>query len=140
MNKDDAQITTQCGQSTSNETVLLVEDEPLLREMAVLVLSGRGYHVLAAENGVEALRLVEQHTGEDIHLLITDVLMPQMGGLELAERLRALSSHTKVLLCSGCTQDTIIPDGSDPGISFMQKPYSVTTLANKVRELLDMAA
>ena len=138
-------VTTQRDQPadlhTGTETVLLVEDEPMLRELGLLVLSGLGYRVLPADNGVQALRLLEQHRGQNIHLLVTDVVMPEMGGKELAERLRALSPHTKVLFCSGYTEDAIVHDGTlDPGISFVQKPYTVATLANKVREVLEIAA
>ena len=113
----------------------------MLRELGLLVLSGLGYRVLSADNGVQALRLLEQHRGQNIHLLVTDVVMPEMGGKELAERLRVLSPHTKVLFCSGYTEDAIVHDGTlDPGISFVQKPYTVATLANKVREVLEIAA
>jgi two-component system cell cycle sensor histidine kinase/response regulator CckA len=123
-----------------NETLLLVEDEPILREMNVMVLSGLGYHVLPAGNGVQALDLVEEHREWDIHLLITDVLMPQMGGLELAKRLRAFSPRTKVLFCSGHSEATVMHNANAGGFSFMEKPYSVATLTNKVRELLEKAA
>jgi CheY-like chemotaxis protein len=136
MNRDEAQSASGGDQ----KTVLLVEDEPLLREMDIMVLSGLGFRVLPAENGVEALRLVEENSGQKIHLLVTDVLMPEMGGLELAERLRAGSPQTKVIFCSGCAEDTILPQGGSAGISFMQKPYSITTLTDKVREALEMAA
>jgi PAS domain S-box-containing protein len=125
--------------NTGTETVLLVEDEPMLRELGLLVLSGLGYRVLSADNGVQALHLIEKHRGQDIHLLVTDVVMPEMGGKELAERLRVLSPHTRVLFCSGYTEDAIVHDGTlDPGISFVQKPYTVATLANKVREVLEL--
>jgi CheY-like chemotaxis protein len=126
---------------SGTETVLLVEDEPMLRELGLMVLSGLGYRVLPADNGVHALRLLEQHRGQNIHLLVTDVVMPEMGGKELAERLRVLSPLTKVLFCSGYTEDAIVHDGAlESGISFMQKPYTVATLAQKVREVLGMAA
>ena len=121
------------------ETVLLVEDEPMLRELGLLALSGLGYRVLPADNGIQALRLIEQHRGQDIHLLVTDVVMPEMGGKELAERLRVISPQTKVLFCSGYTEDAIVHDGLfDRGIAFMQKPYTVASLANKVREVLEL--
>jgi len=126
---------------TGTETVLLVEYEPMLRELGLLVLSGLGYRVLPAENGVQALRLLEQHQKQDIHLLVTDVVMPEMGGRELAERLRARSPRTKVLFCSGYTEDAIVHHGRlDGDICFMQKPYTIASLAGKVREVLDLAA
>jgi CheY-like chemotaxis protein len=126
---------------SGTETLLLVEDEPMLRELGLMVLGGLGYRVLPADNGVQALRILEQHQGQEIHLLVTDVVMPEMGGKELADRLRVLSPRTKVLFCSGYTEDAIVHDGSlEAGISFMQKPYTVAALANKVREVLDVAA
>ena len=126
---------------TGTETVLLVEDEPMLRELGLLALSGLGYKVLPADNGVQALRLLDQHRGQDIHLLVTDVVMPEMGGMELAERLRLVSPRTKVLFCSGYTEDAIVHDGGlHPDICFMQKPYTLASLANKVREVLELVA
>jgi CheY-like chemotaxis protein len=125
---------------TGTETVLLVEDEPMLRELGLLVLSGLGYRVLPADNGVQALRLLDQHRGQAIDLLVTDLIMPEMGGKELAERLRQLSPHTKVLFCSGYTEDAIAHDGKlDADASFMQKPYTIDSLASKVREVLELA-
>ena len=135
-----AQREAPAGVHTGTETVLLVEDEPMLRELGLLVLSGLGYRVLPADNGVQALRLLDQHRGQDIHLLVTDVVMPEMGGKELAEKLRLLSPRTKVLFCSGYTEDAIINQGRlDPGICFMQKPYTIASLACKVREVLELA-
>ena len=97
--------------------------------------------MLHADNGVQALRLLDQHRGQDIHLLVTDVVMPEMGGRELADRLRVLSPRTKVLFCSGYTEDAIVHDGRlDAGICFMQKPYTIASLAHKVREVLALAA
>jgi len=111
------------------ETVLLVEDEPMLREL--------GYRVLNACNGVDALRVLAEHSGESIDLLVTDVVMPEMGGTELAVQMRSRSPRTKVLFCSGYTEDAITRDGLlQPGTSFMQKPSSVATLAGRVREVL----
>jgi len=118
-----------------------VEDEPMLRELGVVVLSGLGYRVIPADNGVQALRVLNQHKGPEIHLLVTDVIMPEMGGKELAERLRLLSPRTKVLFCSGYTEGVAIHEGRlDPNSCFLQKPYDIVTLASKVREVLESAA
>ncbi len=113
----------------------------MLRELGLVVLSGLGYRVLPADNGVQPLRLLEQHRDQDIHLLVTDVVMPEMGGKELAEHLHELSPRTRVLFCSGYTEDAIVHDGVlDRGVAFMQKPYTVAALAGKVRQVLDLAA
>jgi PAS domain S-box-containing protein len=119
------------------ETVLLVEDEPMLRELGCMVLGELGYRVLNASNGVDALRVLDEHPDESIDLLVTDVVMPEMGGPELANQMRSRSPRTKVLFCSGYTEDAITRDGKlQRGTSFMQKPYSVATLASRVREVL----
>ena len=127
--------------SQGTETVLLVEDEPMLRELGLLVLSGLGYRVLPADNGVHALRVLEQHRGQPIHLLVTDVVMPEMGGKELSEHFRAISPQTKVLFCSGYTEEAIFHAGNlEQGVSFLQKPYSIDSFAHKVRSVLGLAA
>jgi YesN/AraC family two-component response regulator len=94
--------------------------------------------VLEAANGVQALRVAQEHAGETIHLLQTDVVMPQMGGKELANQLKILRPEVKVLYTSGYTDDAIVHHGVlEPGINFLQKPFSPATLAQKVREVLD---
>jgi signal transduction histidine kinase len=121
-----------------SETVLLVEDEPLVRDLAHRLLKQQGYNVLEAANGVQALRVAQEHAGETIHLLQTDVVMPQMGGKELANQLKILRPEVKVLYTSGYTDDAIVHHGVlEPGINFLQKPFSPATLAQKVREVLD---
>lgn len=120
-----------------SETVLLVEDEDSVRGLAQIVLKARGYMVLTASNGREALRAIEQHGGS-IDLLLTDVVMPTMGGVELAETLRPRFPHMRVLFCSGYTDDSVLRhDILEDGVGFLQKPYSAQTLAAKVRQLLD---
>ncbi|HLG15504.1 MAG TPA: PAS domain S-box protein [Blastocatellia bacterium] len=120
------------------ETVLLVEDEPFVRELACSVLQGQGYSVLAAANGEDAMRLVQNHDHRQIHLLVTDVVMPQMSGCELAGRLAALRPDLKVIYVSGYADGAIakhgIQDGRD---SFLQKPFTPGVLVRKVREVLD---
>ncbi len=123
------------------ETVLLAEDEPLVRSMAATVLRDRGYEVLEAANGEEALRVIQNHGGEGIELLLTDVVMPQMGGPELAEKLHATHPGIKILFSSGYTGD-YLPQANTlaTGIAFLAKPYMPDALAVKVREVLDRRA
>jgi CheY-like chemotaxis protein len=120
-----------------NETVLLVEDEPVVRELAVATLREKGYTVVEAGNGEEGLRLARQHDGA-IDLVLTDVVMPVMGGKEMADALRTSHPGTKVLFTSGYTEDALGHHGVlRPGILFLPKPYLTSTLARKVREVLD---
>jgi len=121
-----------------SETVLLVEDEQEVRLLAHRLLSQQGYRVLEAANGVEALHVAQEHGGEKIHLLLTDVVMPQMGGKELADQLNIFRPDVKVLYTSGYTDDAIVHHGVlEPGTHFLQKPFSLKTLSHKVREVLD---
>ena len=120
------------------ETLLLVEDEPAIRALAGDILRRYGYTVLEARHGVEALLTGSQYLGM-IHLLITDVIMPQMSGSEVAERLTHERPHMKVLYISGYTDDTIIHHGVvQEGTAFLQKPFSPDALVQKVRQVLDM--
>jgi PAS domain S-box-containing protein len=122
-----------------SETVLLVEDEPEVRGLARDILRQQGYTVLEAADGDEALRLGRTHDGP-IHLLVTDVVMPQMGGRALADRLRAGRPETKVLYVSGYTDDAILRQGvSETGTAFLAKPFTAAALAHKVRQVLDAA-
>jgi CheY-like chemotaxis protein len=116
---------------------LLVEDEEVVREMAREILEECGYQVLQAKDGDEALALAGQHDGE-IHLMLTDVVMPRMSGRELAERLTPLRPDLKVLYMSGYTDDAIVQHGVlEQGTAFIGKPFSMEALARKVRETLD---
>jgi PAS domain S-box-containing protein len=118
------------------ETVLLVEDEESVRELVRVTLVSRGYKVLEAENGECGLRLAEE-TKAPIDLLMTDVVMPGMGGRELAKKLVALRPGTSVLFLSGYTEDAIATQGAlSPGTAFLQKPFTLQNLAKKVREVL----
>ncbi|OGP63982.1 MAG: hypothetical protein A2169_12915 [Deltaproteobacteria bacterium RBG_13_47_9] len=120
------------------ETVLLVEDEPLVRNLVARVLRDQGYTVLEAANGDEAMHMVREHLREKIHLLLTDVVMPQMGGKELVEQFMALHSDAKVLFISGYTDKAIAHQALfRPGAPFLQKPFSPMALAKKVRDVLD---
>jgi PAS domain S-box-containing protein len=121
------------------ETILLVEDEAAVRSLVCGVLEGGGYKVLAARNGEDALLVSEQHKGP-IHLLVTDVVMPEMGGPELAEHLRPYHREMKVLYISGYTDDAIVHHGVlGSSAAFLQKPFTPDVLAHKVREVLDSA-
>jgi CheY-like chemotaxis protein len=125
--------------SQGTETVLLVEDEEVVREMATEILRDSGYQVLEAKHGHEAMVLERQHSGV-IHLMLTDVVMPQMSGRELAERLTLLRRDMKVLYMSGYTDDAIVHHGVlEEGTAFIAKPFTPSALARKVRETLDAA-
>ena len=120
-----------------HETILLVEDEPMILDIAVKILQRQGYTVMAAATPGEAIRLAREHAGE-IHLLMTDVVMPEMNGKEMAKNLLSLYPNLKRLFMSGYTADVIAHHGVlDEGVQFLQKPFSVQTLAAKVREVLD---
>jgi len=124
--------------SHGSESILLVEDEPAVRDLAARVLRGQGYAVLEAGDGIEALQLIAQHPDVCIDLLITDVVMPRMGGGALAERLIALRPGIKVLFTSGYTEDAMLHAGQlATGTHFMHKPFSPVALAQKVRGILD---
>ncbi len=119
------------------ETVLLVEDEESVRKLAAQYLADQGYTVVQASNGLEALRLCSEYTAP-IHLLVTDVVMPGMGGRDLADRLATLRPDTRVLFVSGYTGNAIVHHGVlDPGTFLLSKPFRPLELAQKVREVLD---
>jgi CheY-like chemotaxis protein/two-component sensor histidine kinase len=119
------------------ETILLVEDEQSLRALTGRILGQCGYSVLTATDAPEALVLSERHEGP-IHLMVTDVVMPQMSGTELAERLAPLRPEMKVLYVSGYTQNGIVHHGVlNPDAFFLQKPFDRKSLTRKIREVLD---
>ncbi len=120
-----------------DETILLVEDDDEVRDLARQVLQGLGYTLLEAAGGQEALRLAAGHPGP-IHLLLADVVMPGMSGMALAEQLVGSRPDLKVLFMSGYIDEAIAHHGVlEPGIPFIQKPFSPIALARKVREVLD---
>jgi CheY-like chemotaxis protein len=120
------------------ETILLVEDDPALCEMAAVLLRRLGYTVLTAANGIEALSVKQQPATGHIDLLFTDVVMPHMSGKELADRMQALYPQTKILFTSAYTENAIVHQGVlDKGVALLQKPFTPTALARKVREVLD---
>jgi PAS domain S-box-containing protein len=119
------------------ETILLVEDESNLRRLARQYLETQGYQILEAEDGAAALQIADGHQGS-IDLLLTDVVMPGMNGRELAEQISAQRPETRVLYMSGYTENAIGHDGLlDAGVNLLQKPFSLPTLKERVRELLD---
>jgi PAS domain S-box-containing protein len=125
------------GPEPGTETILLVEDEESVRELVSEYLSARGYRVLEAADGVQALQIASAHKG-DIQLLITDVVMPRLSGRELAARVAATRPGLKVLYISGYTDDSIFRHGVlEGGMSFLQKPFNLKALATKVREVLE---
>jgi hypothetical protein len=118
------------------ETILVVEDQTTVRHFAVTALRQYGYRVVDASGGEEAISLAGRYAGE-IHLLLTDVVMPGMSGKELSERLEELRPNLKVLFTSGYTADVISNRGVlDRGVTFLHKPFSPEELAAKVREVL----
>jgi len=120
------------------ETVLVVEDEEAVRDLIAKVLGQLGYHVLKAAQGEEALRLFGEHAAGSVHLILTDLVMPQMGGQELAERIAAQSTSTRMLFMSGYADGALSPTGElGPGVAFLRKPFTRTMLAQQVRAALD---
>ncbi len=119
------------------ETILLVEDALRVRAVVREILEMSGYHVLEARHGAEALEISERHQGP-IHIMVTDVVMPQMSGRELAQRLAPVRPDMKVLYMSGYTDDAIVRHGVlGAGMAFLSKPFTPDALAAKVREVLD---
>jgi PAS domain S-box-containing protein len=120
------------------ETILLVEDEAVVREMVGMVLRELGYKVHEAANGEEALLVIERNGKQNIDLLITDLVMPRMGGKELASRMQVSHPKTKILFISGYTGELVVRQGElAPDTDFLQKPFVPSVLARKVREILD---
>jgi two-component system cell cycle sensor histidine kinase/response regulator CckA len=119
------------------ETVLVVEDEDAVRHIVKITLESMGYRVIEARNGPEALEAARRHK-EAVHLVVTDVVMPEMSGLELAERLNREHPGTRVLYMSGYTDDAVMRHGIvESGVAFLQKPFLPLALARKVREVLE---
>jgi PAS domain S-box-containing protein len=119
------------------ETILLVEDEDMVRELIELGLTRDGYSVLESRSPREALELCRRHEGP-IHLLITDIIMPEMSGRDLAEQMQTMYPEVRVLYMSGYTDDVIVHHGIlEAGIDYLQKPFGPGALSQKVREILD---
>jgi two-component system cell cycle sensor histidine kinase/response regulator CckA len=126
--------------SRGDETILLVEDETVVRHLVAEILETNGYTVLQAGDGPSALELLRRHSGT-LDLLVTDVVMPGMSGPEVAQAVTSMRPGTEVLYTSGYTDSAIGHHGVlEPGIAFLQKPFSADDLTRKVRMLLDEAA
>jgi len=131
-----ARKTTPLDYRRGTETILLVEDEEPLRKVVIELLTQIGYKVLSAANGKEAIRVAETYR-DNIHLLITDVLMPEIDGAELAKLLCAMRPELKVIYISGYTDTCLAPEGIlPPGTVLVNKPFSVRALSAKMREVL----
>ncbi len=135
--QDPSRFSQRSGSLEGKETILVVEDERLLRTLLLRTLEEKGYTVLVSENGPRALQICQEYE-QPIHLLITDVIMPQMNGAELASQLQSIQPDIEVLYISGYTENTIAHHGVlDEGIHFLQKPVSPDALLRKIREMLD---
>jgi hypothetical protein len=125
------------GNIKGSETILLVEDEPAVRELTRMVLAESGYTVISAANPEDAVRIAGNH-GSEIHLLLTDVVMPGMSGHDLAKHLTAKHPYLRVLYMSGYAYDVFAQkDALEEGLPFLQKPFTPKLLAQRVRETLD---
>ncbi|HYL82610.1 MAG TPA: PAS domain S-box protein [Candidatus Angelobacter sp.] len=125
------------GSAKGHETILLVEDEPAVRELTRMVLAESGYSVISAANPEDAVRIAGNH-GAEIHLLLTDVVMPGMSGHDLAKHLTAKHPYLRVLYMSGYAYDVFAEkDALEEGLAFLQKPFTPKLLAQRVRETLD---
>ncbi|MEY4581375.1 MAG: hypothetical protein RL701_6078, partial [Pseudomonadota bacterium] len=137
---DESPAVTIATGANGCETVLIVEDDDAIRRIAMRALHGLGYTLLQAANGVTALSLVEHRTAP-IDLLVTDVIMPHMGGRELSEAMRRRYPSIRTLFTSGYTDDAVVRHGiRHAEVAFLSKPYSMSTLAQRVRALLDQGA
>jgi PAS domain S-box-containing protein len=135
-----AQLPSASPARRGEETILLVEDEPALREVTRRILQGAGYRVILAENGIEALQAAELHTGQ-IDLLLSDVIMPQLAGPQLARQLLAQRPSVHVLLMSGFAQP-ILDSGEhlDAGMTLIEKPFSGPSLLAKIAQIIEQTA
>lgn len=130
-------VTPDNESSRGIETVLIVEDEQLILALSKKALARQGYHVLSADAPLKALRICEEYEGE-IDLLLSDLIMPEMNGRELSNRITAARPGIRTIFMSGYTADLIASQGIlEPGVDFLQKPFPLETLAAKVREVLD---
>jgi two-component system, cell cycle sensor histidine kinase and response regulator CckA len=129
--------TNQIKSPRGNETILVVEDDAAAKRLTVEILNMQGYLVLEASNGTEALKIARTYE-KNIQLVLTDVVMPQMSGKEMIDRLRILRANIKALFMSGYTNNAIVHHGVlDKGLFYIQKPFTVDGLSKKIREVLD---
>jgi CheY-like chemotaxis protein len=130
-----APVRTEQGPTKGWETILLVEDETTVRYLAKRLLERAGYSVIPARHGAEALDLSDRHEGS-IHLVVTDVVMPEMGGVELVRQLLKKHPALKVIFMSGYSEEDAFDPGEAP-VAFLQKPFSYKELTAEVRRMLD---
>jgi two-component system cell cycle sensor histidine kinase/response regulator CckA len=120
-----------------SETILVVEDDEVVRQLVTRILQSGGYRMLEASDGSNALQICQQCEGQ-IELVLTDLVMPQMSGPALTEKLKELYPGIRIVYTSGYADDAIVRHGHlDPGMPFIQKPFSPNNLLQKVREVLD---
>ena len=135
---DESHPGTEIPSASGNETILLVDDNEPVRASTGGILKLRGYRVLQAASGMEALKIADEYSGP-IQILIADVMMPEMTGMELARRLKSKRPQVKVLYMSGFSEETVRRESTfDPATSFIQKPASASILIQKIRDLLDL--
>jgi len=135
--EEPAPAVERAGPQAGDETILLVEDETVVRQLVAEILENSGYTVMQAGDGPSALELLRRHSGT-LDLLVTDVVMPGMSGPEVAQAVTSMRPGTEVLYTSGYTDSQIGHHGMlEPGIAFLQKPFSADDLTHKVRSLLD---
>jgi PAS domain S-box-containing protein len=133
---ETATVTDPSDMPTGSESILIVEDDPAVRRLAVVILRNCGYKIQESNNAFEALEVIRRNPNFD--LVLSDVIMPQMSGKELSDRLKGQCSETKILLMSGYTDDALAHHGVlDEGLLFVEKPFSPAKLARKVRAVLD---
>jgi CheY-like chemotaxis protein len=129
--------TPRKNRKVGEETILLVEDDNEVRDVATRILRRNGYRVLEACNGADALRVCEAENSP-VDLIVTDIVMPEMGGSELAQRIRETQPDARILFTSGYTEDAVMRQSFlGDGEAFIEKPFTPATLARKAREVLD---
>ena len=136
---DDIRAKAESRTKGGTETVLLVEDDDTVRELAEMILTGQGYQVIGADSPKKAEEIAAKRA-QEIDLVLTDVIMPTMSGRELAKKLLARNAKIRVLYMSGYTDNVIAQGGVlEEGLAFLQKPFTPRVLVQKVREVLDAA-
>jgi two-component system cell cycle sensor histidine kinase/response regulator CckA len=124
------------AKSNATETILVVDDEPVVRKLITEMLALYGYKVLVAQDGRDALRVADTHA-DPIHLLLTDMVMPEMNGDELAEHLSQMRPQMRIVMMSGYSDERQLQRVVETGIRFLQKPFSPVSLTKAIRETLD---
>jgi CheY-like chemotaxis protein len=132
----EASLVAAQAPASARPRILLAEDESAVRTLVARLLRREGYEVLEAGNGQEAMMVMFDHVTEPIDLLITDFMMPEMGGKQLMEKSRKIHPRTKILLMSAYTSQVFSEGRLDPGVAFLQKPFSSLVLVTKVQEVL----